>query len=138
MNAQVHIDRTPSESLAQARANWTAALITFQAADAAHDAQGRRCQAAYEAGEETAELDAEGDATYGAREDAFDVLLATPPADAAALALKVLLHSQRCDDDEVGFADPAFTLDVEAYGSYAARGSAQFYRDALGLAALAA
>jgi hypothetical protein len=135
MNAQTPIDCTTSASIAQ---NWTDALIAFQAASAAHDAQGRRWQAAHEAGEDTTELDAEGDATYGAREDAFDVLLATPPADAAALALKVLLHSQRCDDGEVGFADPAFALDVEAYGAYAARGSVQFYRDAVGLAALAA
>jgi hypothetical protein len=193
MNAQATDQATPAAILMD-RA-WTAALVNYQAADAAHDAQARRWQAAYDAiaaqlpaglyedrpnGRharwsnvaafdrdatvspadraslrpvlmdwleratalelefDMAALDAEGDATHGARADAYDALLATAPPNASALALKMLLHSQQCDDDGVGYANPNHAQDTEAYGAYAATGAAQFYRDAMALAALAA
>ena len=60
------------------------------------------------------------------------------PLVAAALPLKILLYSKQCDDDGLGSSNPDYVRDAEAYGVCAARGSAQFYRDAVGLAALAA
>jgi hypothetical protein len=82
-------------------------------------------------------LEAEDDAAADAKWNAFEALMAAPPPDAAALAQKMLIHSREHDDFGMGYANPRFVHD----GTCAAatgRGAAQFYRDALTLAALAA
>lgn len=119
-----------------ANSDWTVSLVAFKAADAALDACARKA-VGMGPGPALAALDAEVDTLVEARTVAYDDLLATPPVDAAGLALKMLLHSRECDDRRVGFTDPEHAQDA-CYAVLAAQGSAQFFRDMLGLAALAA